>query len=137
VTTWVAPFAMNHEGFSVPPMGKASVTFDCEFPMSGKLLLLGGHMHEWGTSFKIESGASVSTLSKMYEVTTWQAEYRDEPPVNLYLTAPIDIAQGTVMRTTCAWANDMTTELKYPHEMCATFGLLAGSKEAFVCRKSQ
>jgi hypothetical protein len=136
VTTWVAPFAMNHEAFNVPPLGTASVNFDCTFPMQGKLLLVGGHMHEAGTSFKAEWGASATALTTLYEVTTWQADYRDEPPVNLYISNPLPVAAGTVVRTTCAWANDKDTALTYPHEMCATFGLLAGTRDAFVCRKA-
>lgn len=137
VTTWVAPFAFNHEAFSIPAHGTGSATFDCAMPAEYKLLLIGGHMHESGTSFKVEWGPSTTALDKLYEVTAWQAEYRDEPPVDLYLQNQKVIPSGTVMRTTCAWKNDTDQALAYPHEMCAAFGLFAGTKDPFICRKSQ
>ena len=135
VTTWVAPFALNHEGFEVKPHAAGTITFDCVVPSEQKLLLIGGHMHENGTSFKVEWGPNVSSLTKLYEVTEWKAEYRDSPPVDLYLTNSKIIAKDTVMRVTCNWFNAKDTVLKYPHEMCATFGLFAGTKDAFLCRK--
>jgi len=137
VTTWVAPFALNHEIFHVEPHQTGTVNFDCTIPSAAKLLLVGGHMHENGTAFKVEWGPSATALTKLYEVTEWQAEYRDSPPVNLYTTNQQDVPAGTVMRTTCSWKNDTNDALHYPHEMCATFGLLAGTKESYVCRKSQ
>ena len=46
VTTWVSPFAFNHEGFNVPPHGEQTVTFDCTMTKPYKLLLVGGGPQE-------------------------------------------------------------------------------------------
>lgn len=135
VTTWVSPFALNHETFMVPPHGTANVEFDCTIQTPQKLLLIGGHMHEWGTTFKVEWGADATHLTKLYEVPTWKADYRDSPPTDLYFTNQKDVPAGTVMRTSCSWLNDTDKALAYPHEMCATFGLFAGTKTPMVCRK--
>lgn len=135
VTTWVAPFALNHEGFSVKPHASGTVTFDCDVTSEQKLLLIGGHMHESGTSFKVEWGPNAGSLTKLYEVTDWKAEYRDSPPVDLYLMNQKVIPKDSVFRTTCNWFNAKDTELKYPHEMCAAFGLFAGTREPFLCRR--
>lgn len=135
VTTWVAPFALNHETFQVPPHGTNSVSFDCTIQAPQKLLLIGGHMHEWGTTFKVEWGPNENALTKLYDVPGWKAEYRDEPPTDLYFTNQKDVPAGTVMRTSCSWSNDTDAMLAYPHEMCATFGLFAGTKDPLVCRK--
>lgn len=137
VTTWVSPYAFNHEAFNVPPRGSGSVTFDCTVTAPYKLLLIGGHMHESGSKFKVEWGPNANTMSTLYEVPMWKAEYRDEPPVDLYVTNQKDVPVGTVFRTTCSWVNEGDKALSYPHEMCATFGLFAGTKAPFICRKSQ
>ncbi len=136
VTTWMAPFALNHETFNVASGHADSVTFDCVMPADFKMLLVGGHMHENGTSFKIELGSSTS-MEKLYEVTQWQALFRDSPPVTLFFSEPKQVTKGSIMRTTCAWNNKTDHALNYPHEMCATFGLFAGTKDSFICRKSQ
>lgn len=137
VTTWVSPFALNHEGFTVPPHGEQTVTFDCTMTKPYKLLLVGGHMHENGTRFKVEWSPGGAGMSTLYDVPMWKASYRDEPPVNLYLSEMKDVPANTVFRTSCSWLNETDKPLAYPHEMCATFGLFAGTKEPLVCRKAQ
>lgn len=133
VTTWVAPYTFFTDTFNVPAGGTASKTFDCVLPANQKLMMVGGHMHEWGATFKVETGASTSALTTLYEVPTWQASYRDNPPVDLYLTNHKEMAQGTVFRTTCSWNNDTTDALKSPKEMCVLFGLVAGTQQALSC----
>ncbi|MFZ5470931.1 MAG: hypothetical protein ACOZIN_16005 [Myxococcota bacterium] len=134
VSTWASIYVNNHAGFVVPPQSTGSaVTFDCVVPADMKLLVLGGHMHEYGAKYKIELGPDVNSLQPLYEVDAWRAEFRDSPPTNLYLQNPMSLSQGTVIRTTCTWDNPTDKELRFPEEMCATFGFVAGWKDPVVC----
>lgn len=133
ITTWVAPYTFYSDAFSVPAGATFTKSFDCVLPAETQLMLVGGHMHEWGTSFKLEAGPSTSALTTMYEVPMWEAHYRDDPPVDLYLSNHKVMAAGTVMRTTCSWNNDTSGPLAMPREMCVLFGLVAGRTEALSC----
>lgn len=134
VTTYASVYANNVADFTVPPNSTGTRTFECSTPVDMKLLLLGGHMHESGTSFKLEIGPNANSLETLYNVDVWKADYRDEPPVNLYLTNPKPIAKGTLFRTTCTWTNMTDKAISFPEEMCTSFGLVAGPRDAVVCR---
>lgn len=136
VTTWVAPFALNLEQFVVPTARLIDRSFDCQTPEPYQLLLIGGHMHEHGATYRVEWGPDAAHLQSLYDVTPWKAEYRDSPPVSLF-SQPIDVPAGSVFRTTCAWVNETGSNLEYPREMCATFGLVAGTRTPFLCRSLQ
>lgn len=134
ITRWVAPFGLNIANFKVPPRAADSkATFDCNVKTEADLILLGGHMHERGSAIKTELGADVNTLTTRYQVDAWKADYRDAPPVELFMSSPLHVTPGMVLRTTCTWNNDTDHELAFPEEMCASFGLLAGTQEAWVC----
>lgn len=134
VETWAAPFVTNTVDFSIPPGQTQKVSFDCEVPEDVRLLMIGGHMHEWGRTFNIEVGPSVDQMESAYLVDPWSAEFRDTPPVTLFLSNPMEMTAGTVVRTTCEFENTEATPLEFPHEMCATFGIVAGVKDPIVCR---
>ena len=63
-----------------------------------------------------------------------RATFRDVPPVELYASQPLQLAAGTVMRTTCRWENRTGEAAYFPQEMCTGFGVLAGTKELYDCR---
>lgn len=134
VETWASPFVTNQAGFSIPPGEEQDVSFDCPVPEDVELLMIGGHMHEWGTKFSIEMGMTPETMESTYLVDPWSAEFRDLPPVTLFLEDPKPLAAGMTVRTTCSFKNTEPEPLEFPHEMCATFGIVAGVKEPIVCR---
>jgi hypothetical protein len=133
VTTWAATFATNHLGFEVAPGGDTKVEFDCTTDEPLEVLLLGGHMHEWGTRFEVQVGASVDALSSEYVVSPWVPDYRDAPPVSLFFEAPRVLPAGSIIRTTCEYASTESEGIAFPHEMCSTFGYVGGTAEPWVC----
>jgi hypothetical protein len=133
VKSFAAVWVTNTSDFKVSPRASASQSFDCVLDRDVDLLLLGGHMHEYGTSFKAEIGPSVNELKPLYTVDQWKQDYRDHPPMQLHTNAPMHLAKGTVIRTTCAWNNPGDTPIAFPQEMCTTFGYASGIKEPFVC----
>jgi hypothetical protein len=133
VTKWAATFATNHDTFVLPAGETTTVTYDCEIPSGTEVLLFGGHMHEWGTRFEASLGTSEETMASSYLVDPWVPEFRDAPPVNLYFESPLEVAEGTKLRTSCTWHNDQSESIAFPHEMCSTFGYLAGTQEPWIC----
>lgn len=134
VTKWTSVMATNSiAALAIPPKGKKTVTFDCTIPVDGELMLVGGHMHEAGVSFRTLHGKDAASLATIYEVPEWKAEYRDAPPVTLFTGEPLPVAKGDVLRTSCTWNNPNDKELKFPEEMCSTFGYIAGTKTPIEC----
>lgn len=135
ITRWVAPMALGTGSISVPPRATGvTSTFDCTVNTPADLILLVGHMHERGASFKTELGPDVNHLTTRYQVDAWKADYRDAPPAELFMSNPLKLTPGMVVRTTCTWDNDSDRELRFPEEMCASFGLIAGVQEPWVCK---
>jgi hypothetical protein len=132
VERWIATLTANSLSLKIPP-GYGSESFDCTLNEDLDLLLLGGHMHESGTRYSIEVGPSVDDLTNIYLVDPWKPLYRDAPPVSLFFQNPYQVPAGTIVRTTCEWNNAGSTMIDFPHEMCASFGYLAGTDEPFHC----
>jgi hypothetical protein len=137
VTNWATTMGTTSARFRLPADGSEVIeSFDCVIPHDIDVLVLGGHMHEHGAWMKIEMGNDAENLELMYNVEKWVADYRDAPPVELFLTNPRRVAAGSILRTTCAWKNLGDKELAYPEEMCAAFGYTAGSEEQIQCEVS-
>lgn len=137
VTHWATTMGTSSARFKVPVGGAETIeSFDCVIPNDFEVLVLGGHMHEYGTWMKVEIGPDVDHLQTAYEVPQWVADFRDAAPVELFLTNPKRITAGSILRTTCAWKNTTGKELGYPEEMCAAFGYTAGSGEQIQCEVS-
>ena len=67
----VMPFYVdvnNHIGgvttFDVPP-GKSSHSYEFELPIAGKLVGIGGHLHDYGSSLELEDAASGKVLARL------------------------------------------------------------------------
>jgi hypothetical protein len=135
VKTWASIYVMNSLELSVPPHGKSTISVDCTVPADVKLLLVGGHMHEKGTSVSLQYGVDEKGLKPVYTTNDWKPEYRDNPPMTLFFENPMPLAKGALMRTTCSWSNDTDHKIVFPEEMCDSFGYIAGSKEPVVCSK--
>lgn len=55
--------------FDVPP-GKSSKSFEFELPVGGKLLAVGGHLHDYGTSVLLEDAVSGKVLTSVLATRT-------------------------------------------------------------------
>jgi len=67
----VMPFYVdvnNHIGgvttFDVPP-GKSTHSYEFELPIAGKLVGIGGHLHDYGSSLELEDAASGKVLARL------------------------------------------------------------------------
>lgn len=137
VETWAAPFAHVLTDMPLPPGQATSLPVDCAFEGTYEIMYVGGHMHEWGTTYSIDHVlADGTSTERIYEVETWDALYRDQPPMNSYAAGERTVQPGDRFVTTCNWFNDTDEELNFPEEMCATFGMLYPSKVPLICDPS-
>jgi hypothetical protein len=137
VKQWVASYATNSVAFSLPPHESSTITYDCTIEQDTNLMLIGGHMHEWGTRIEISVGLDETSMKSLYLVDPWQPEFRDAPPVTLMFENPMVIPKGTRLRTSCSWDNTSSKELGFPSEMCSAFAYLQGLKEPATCGVDQ
>jgi len=117
VETWVAPLVINHGDFSIPAGEELTSSFECTYEEDYQLLYLLGHMHEWGTSMKLELTLDEQTET-IYEIEEWDPVYRDDPPVNGYADDPFELKAGSSLKVTCTWENTLSETLGFPNEMC-------------------
>ena len=135
VSTWVAPAVFHNGNLSIPSGSAGSLSFDCdvEAPETGlSVLFVNGHMHQWGTSFRL-SRTRGDTTTVLNEVPEWEAVYRDSPPTTTYARGEMDFYPGDVIRTECAWLNDTDETLAFPHEMCDGVSLVYPQKSTTIC----
>lgn len=115
-------FVMVDLDFKLAPRAKGKSTSVCTVPKDLDVLLLLGHMHEWGSTYKLEEidekGNAISTL---YE-TPWDPIFTSHPPINKYEPAqPMKFKKGMRLRQTCNWDNVEEHEMTFPREMCVMF----------------
>ena len=133
ISTWVVTMMETNLSFSVPE-GASSTTFDCTVPTDRDLLEIFGHLHEMGSSYEIQIGATPDTLKTVYTIDPWKASFRDGPPATLMFDHPLHIPAGSTVRSTCSWINTTDQPIGYPQEMCTSFGYVA-APAAFQCQK--
>lgn len=132
VTEWAAPWTTNRTGFEIPAHQSQTLTFDCTFDTEYHMLYLMGHMHEWGTHFKLEQLESDGTPVTRYE-QEWDPAYRDTPPIVDMTGEPLVAPAGTTWRTTCEWYNDTDETLTFPGEMCASVSMVYPALTPDIC----
>lgn len=115
-------FVMVDGNFKVPARAAATSATICSAPKDLDLIILLGHMHEWGAHYKLERvDAAGKSLETLYE-TDWEPLYMAHPPVTNYDPAkPLHLAKGTLLRQTCSWKNTEDQEKAFPREMCVMF----------------
>ncbi len=133
VQTWASVHITNGYGLQVPAQEQAQLEFDCIVEKDVDLLMVGGHMHEWGTRFELLYGPDTEHLDSLYLASPWVPQYRDLPPITLFFNNPMQLKAGHILRTKCAWNNDQDHELIFPSEMCSSFGFVGGTKEPVLC----
>jgi hypothetical protein len=137
VSTLVGFFGLSDITFGLPPGQEQDLRFDCKIPYDTNVLVMGPHMHEWGTKFKAEIGPKEGPMETLIDVPVWSAEYRDAPPLSKFTReAPYPMRGGDYIRTTCTFKNTRTDTLEFPEEMCATFGYFfpaTRGNEEFIC----
>ena len=133
VVTWTAPLVATVTEFEIPANTMDfSLTFDCSYDDSYNLLFLGGHLPEWGKSFKAtHTRGGVSDV--VYEVPEWDPVFRDAPMYVSFDEAEFRLEQDDVLTTECVWNNTEDHPLEFPAEMCVTFGMVYPANLPVIC----
>ena len=132
VTTWVSTLTAQSFALQLPP-GASRKQWQCTLPADRELLAVFGHMHEQGARYELAIGVNPDTLSALHVVEPWTPALRDAPPLATFYAAPVPLAAGTILRTTCDWHNTLDRVIEYPEEMCLTFAYVGGSDELIQC----
>jgi hypothetical protein len=132
VETWAAPLIFNRGDFVIPPGESYSTSFSCTTGEDVNLLYSLGHMHEWGTSFRVDQVEGEDRIP-FYSVPEWDPVFRDAPMIVAAVEEPIVIPAGTTFETTCEWFNDTDHELVFPHEMCVNVNFVYPQKTTIIC----
>ncbi|MCP4871938.1 MAG: hypothetical protein GY898_24805 [Proteobacteria bacterium] len=134
ITTWTAPFVNTVTEFSIPAnTAEYALSFDCGWEETFELLYIGGHLHEWGVSFKTEHTDVNGDTTTIYEVKEWEPVLRDAPEYTQYAPGGFVVTPDDTFTTTCTWFNDQDHELDFPQEMCVTFGMAYPSRVPVIC----
>jgi hypothetical protein len=125
-------FNMDAGGFELYPGRVTTERFSCPWEDEVTILSLGGHMHDYGASYLIthEVEAGSETL---YEVQEWAPAYRFSPLTTGFEDGELIARPGERFATTCTWYNDGGTTLRYPDEMCTTFGVGYPLPDNYYC----
>jgi hypothetical protein len=133
ITTWTAAFVNTVTNFTIPAnTPEYTLAFDCGFDEEYSLLFLGGHLHEWGKSFKLEDTTAAGTET-IYEVAEWEPVFRDSPMYVEYEEGEFTVGPENTFTTTCTWFNGGDEDIGFPQEMCVTFGMAYPTRVPVIC----
>ncbi len=109
--------------FKVQASGSTTHTSVATLKKDVQLVILGGHMHEVGQHFKLETLDAQGNVATSLIDEKWAPAYVSHPPlVTRTMDDPLILKSGTTLRQTCTWDNSTQEELVFPREMCVTFG---------------
>jgi len=132
VTNWVGSWQFDIGDLTLPAGEETTLTFDCDFKKEVSLLTLVGHMHENGRRHKVDLVHSEQS-QVLYEVTEWDVEYREFPPLSSWEPGELIIQAEDILSTACTYENVHGEDLQFPQEMCTTKGLAMGLEDAVFC----
>lgn len=123
VVAYANLFAVADMGFTVDPHATTTHVTQTTVKRDTQIILMGGHMHERGQSFKLEMLDDAGEVSEVMYDEKWSAAYASHPPLLTYtIDDPRLLKKGTKLRQTCVWNNESADALQFPTEMCVTFG---------------
>jgi hypothetical protein len=133
VEVFAAPFAQVSLGMDIPANSRADYLMDCSWDQDVDVLILFGHMHEWGEAIRIDWARSDGSEQTLYEVSEWDPVYRDAPPILHFDEGELRVQPGDRFLTQCAWDNDTDQDLDFPTEMCVAGGMVYPADEPVIC----
>jgi hypothetical protein len=134
VDEYVNQFVFNDVGFSVPAHEDLESVSTCTVPDDVELIRLLGHMHEWGTYYKLERLGGGDVTEEILVEREWEPLYVADPIIEQYdVDDPLVLAAGTRLRQTCRWFNDDDDPLLFPREMCLAYGLYVPDQGEVFC----
>lgn len=128
VETFVGAYNLDVADFEVPP-GQHTRAFECAWPQDVTLLSISGHMHFHGDSFAVDWLGR----DRVYAVEEWEDEYRFSSPVTTFEPGELAVPEGAVFRSACTWDNGGASTLRFPEEMCTTYGIAYPLDAPLLC----
>jgi hypothetical protein len=134
IVTWTAPFVNTILDFTIPAgSDEYSLSFECGWDETFELLYIGGHLHEWGLSFRTDHTNAAGVVQTIYEVEEWEPVLRDAPLYTPFEPGEFVVTPGDTFTTHCTWFNHEEEDLEFPQEMCVTFGMAYPSRVPIIC----
>jgi hypothetical protein len=122
VQSYVNFLATVDETFEIPAHSKHTSTTQCTLERDFDIVLSLGHMHEYGTRYKLEEVDSQGAVLSTLRDDVWSPVYTSHPPINRWTKdEPLSLKKGTILRQTCTWDNTSPEPLLFPREMCLGF----------------
>ena len=83
----------------------------CDAPVRNALTIFDalGHMHELGSSFRLELNPDEADALVLLDIPRWDFHWQG----NYQFAEPVQVARGDVLRMTCRWDNRLSDEPRY------------------------
>jgi len=134
VKAFANSFVLNDGNFRLPPRSAPASASECVVPDDFDVLLVLGHMHEWGSHYKLERVDEAGVAQETLYETDWDPLYASHPPISRFdPTKPLKLTKGMRLRQTCNWKNVEDHEMAFPREMCVMFTYYIPDKGFIVC----
>jgi hypothetical protein len=119
VTTLADALAISDGDMRIPPHATYGQTLEYVVDADMGIAMLLGHMHEWGTRFRLELVPADGSASRTLYAPPPGTQLRSNPPVTYYTEAsPLALHAGDRLRVHCDWDNTTDHVLEFPEEMC-------------------
>jgi hypothetical protein len=123
-------FANVATNFSIPPAGRATADTTCVVQSDLRFLLYANHMHDWGVSASTELINADGTIVPLKVDPVWDPSWAFHPIYAKFSPqAPQLIPAGSTLHTTCTWANNGSTAITFPDEMCIFGAFFIGGND--------
>jgi len=130
-------FVNLNVGFELPSNAKAESSVQCVAGDDVSIIMMGNHMHEFGTGATTEVIAADGTNVMLHDDPTWTYEMQFNPDYTRWTAEePFVLHTGDTIRTTCRWNNTKPEMMKFPREMCLGTGFAltkGGSTQVPAC----
>lgn len=129
---------INDGNFKIAPRSNNTASTECVLKRDYDILLLLGHMHEWGAHYQLETVDAQGKPTETLYQTDWEPLYTSHPPVTKYSPEkPLHLAKGTRLRQTCQWKNTEDHEMAFPREMCVMFSFYIPDDGFEICDSTE
>lgn len=124
VKRFAQAFSVVDGTFEIPPSAKYSRTTSCTLKRDFDILMILGHMHEFGRHYTLEHlDAKGGLIRKMID-DDWEPAFTSHPPTRRFTAeSPYKLKAGEKLRQTCTWNNVASEKVLFPREMCIAFSM--------------
>ncbi len=113
----VSYYLINHGAVNVPT-GDHKTNLSCQIKRAKQFMLLFGHMHDYGKSFRIEIERD-GQRKELYNIDKWNVDFRDRPPITFFESPnELNLQPGDKLHVECNYKNSTAAPIRFPAEMC-------------------